>query len=855
MSAWQSRSSVAAFALLVGVAATAAAQNKAPANKPAPAAAETPAAGEEAAPAPAPQAEAPEPEGFSIAEATLQTGETQAELKKLEKRLEIPPTVEAVRKDVYTRVLSLQDARRAAEQRLGSGEVQAKGLLDLQREWQLRQKDTGAWRATLRDYGSEIDAVLQALDALAKPWKATRERAIEAEADSVVERVDAILAEIADVEQIARERLAELIDIQDRTTGMAGVITGVLESVATLEKEARSRVFQADEVPFWDVAAAHSPAASWQRVQADFARDWQALTTYIMERRDHAIAHLLFVLTTLLGAGFLGRRVRAWAEEEPQLAETATVLRDPVSIAVLVGVATARWFYPLAPGALNELMGFLLLIPALTLLPRIVDAPLRPVVLALAFFYLASQLRNSLDGAPLLYRGLQIAELALGLAFLIWLNRPARLAKIEHPEQLPGWLGPLARLALVTFGVALVAAILGYSTFASLLAQGLLNSAYTAALLYALYRALCALLLAFLHTSFARKLRAIRVAEDRVHGFASRVLRIGAVIWWAGRTLDAFGIQQPVVEALVAAAGSHITLGSVTISLGDVLLFLTVAAGSFFLSRFVRFFLEEDVFPRVVLRRGVSNAISTTVHYSILLGGFLLAVAAAGMDLSRLTLLAGAFGVGIGFGLQNIVNNFVSGLILLFERPIQVGDTIEVVGGLTGDVRRIGPRSSTVRTFDGAEVIVPNAMLVSDQVTNWTLSDRRRRIKVGVGVKYGTDPERVLELLREVATENETVLEDPKPMPIFLGFGDSSLDFELRCWIPRYEEGFGMTTALLTAINAKLRDDGIEIPFPQRDLHLRSVDEPAREALEEIGAEAPQRGIRLIPDEGGSGGR
>jgi small-conductance mechanosensitive channel len=122
-------------------------------------------------------------------------------------------------------------------------------------------------------------------------------------------------------------------------------------------------------------------------------------------------------------------------------------------------------------------------------------------------------------------------------------------------------------------------------------------------------------------------------------------------------------------------------------------------------------------------------------------------------------------------------------------------------------------------------------MLISDQVINWTLSDRRRRVTVGAGVAYGTDPERVLEILREVARENETVLDEPAPLAIFLGFGDSSLDFELRCWIPRYEEGFSMRSELWVAIHRRLREEGIEIPFPQRDLHLRSVHEPARQAL------------------------
>jgi small-conductance mechanosensitive channel len=177
-----------------------------------------------------------------------------------------------------------------------------------------------------------------------------------------------------------------------------------------------------------------------------------------------------------------------------------------------------------------------------------------------------------------------------------------------------------------------------------------------------------------------------------------------------------------------------------------------------------------------------------------------------------------------------VVNNFVSGLILLYERPVQLGDMVEV-GGVIGEVKRIGMRSSTVRTLQGAEVIVPNGNLISDQVVNWTFSDRRRRMEVKVGVAYGTDPERVLELLRQVARENTGVLADPEPVALFLGFGDSSLDFELRAWTPLFESWWLTQSELNVAVNRAIADAGIEIPFPQRDLHLRTAEPESFGAL------------------------
>ncbi len=173
----------------------------------------------------------------------------------------------------------------------------------------------------------------------------------------------------------------------------------------------------------------------------------------------------------------------------------------------------------------------------------------------------------------------------------------------------------------------------------------------------------------------------------------------------------------------------------------DLIVFVGTVYVATLLSRFVRFVLDEEVYPRVALGRGLPSTISVLTNYGILTLGFFVAISVAGIDLSRLTIILGALSVGIGFGLQNVVNNFVSGLILVFERPIQVGDTVEV-GQLLGHVKRIGFRSSTVRTYDGAEVIVPNGNLIASEVINWTLSDRTRRIIIPLGWLMDLTPSR-----------------------------------------------------------------------------------------------------------------
>jgi small-conductance mechanosensitive channel len=209
----------------------------------------------------------------------------------------------------------------------------------------------------------------------------------------------------------------------------------------------------------------------------------------------------------------------------------------------------------------------------------------------------------------------------------------------------------------------------------------------------------------------------------------------------------------------------------------------------------------------------------------------LLALAAAGVELSKFTLLTGALGVGLGFGLQNVVNNFVSGLILLFERPVRIGDILEI-GQLSGQVTKIGVRSTSLHAFDGSDLIIPNAKLISEQVVNWTLTGTRRQIVVNVPVAYGADPTKVRDLLRQTAESHPQVLDFPKPVAFFLGFGDSALNFEVRFWAPRPDIVGDLKSDVALNIATALKDAGFTVPVPRRDLHITTTDQKQAKAID-----------------------
>ena len=263
-------------------------------------------------------------------------------------------------------------------------------------------------------------------------------------------------------------------------------------------------------------------------------------------------------------------------------------------------------------------------------------------------------------------------------------------------------------------------------------------------------------------------------------------------------------------------------LSGTTITLWTLVYFLLLLVLLFYLAGKLRHWLVERVLVRTKLDLGARQAIGTITRYLTIMIGLLVALQTVGIDLTTLNVLAGAVGIGVGFGLQNIASNFISGLIILIERPIKVGDRIEV-GDVDGDVIEIGARSTTVRTNDNIAIIVPNSKFITDNVTNWKYTGPRVRFRLPVGVAYGSDVRKVEKLLLEVAKEDAEVMTDPPPQVRFRGFGESSLDFELLVWNTSLVHRKGkLKSDLNFAIYQKLTENGIEIPCPQRDLHIRS---------------------------------
>lgn len=265
-------------------------------------------------------------------------------------------------------------------------------------------------------------------------------------------------------------------------------------------------------------------------------------------------------------------------------------------------------------------------------------------------------------------------------------------------------------------------------------------------------------------------------------------------------------------------------LGAAPITLWNILQLVVLVALLFYLSGKLRTWIEKQFLARTKMDLGARQATGSIIRYIVIAIGFVVILQTAGIDLTALNVLAGAVGIGLGFGLQNIVNNFISGIIILFERPIKVGDRI-VVGEVEGDVTHIGSRSTTVVSNDNISIIVPNSKFITENVVNWSHNDRKVRFKIPVTVSYGTDIDLLDQLLLKVASENPDVLKDPAPGMRLMEFGDNGLQVELRAWSTTLIRRKGVLISKLNiAIYKIFAEHGIEIPYPRRDVNILQGD-------------------------------
>jgi len=763
---------------------------------------------------PAPdQSSATEPAPIPLAEVATDAEGASARLRDMLAELSSDPITEEVAQQLPMLTREI-DARLRESRKIVAQRPTLEILIGIEAEWRRLRRNLSGWTRDLTNRATRLEREIAQLDELRKTWEQTFDAAKDANTPpEVLRRIEAVTTQIRQAREAIEKQRARVLTMPSRVAAQDARITDALTSIQQAREDVFNRLFVKDSPPIWSaVLLPHAPQEVLEETRNSLSTQWTALRQYAKRQTLRFLVHAMIFIALTIALSWARRRVRSRVEEDTDSAGTALVFEMPIAAALILSILCSGWIYPQPPRLLWATLGAIALIPSVIVFRRLLERDLYPTLYALIVFYFVDQVRTVAAAVQVLPRLLFLAEMVGGMLFLVWLvwSMGRRTRSTPETEHLRKIVNAAARAALVIAALAIMGNILGYVTLANLLGNALLSSAYLALILYAVIEVLDGLVIIALRLGPFRLFSIVRRHGALLRHRMRQGLHWLAIFLWVLFVLDRLLLREPLVVGIRGALTAELAVGSLRISLGDVLAFVITVWVAFLVSRFVRFLLDEDIYPRIHLKRGLTYAISTMLHYVILVIGFFAGIAALGVDMTRVTILAGAFSVGVGFGLQNIFNNFVSGLILLFERPINIGDMVQI-DDASGLVEHIGIRASIIRTLNGSEIIVPNGKLISERLTNWTLSNRRRNIELSISVARDADPSRVIALLEHTAAAHPLITDDPPPQALVVSLGSDSLGFELRAWTDRIEQWMQVRSELAIAVNTALAAEKIPL--------------------------------------------
>lgn len=711
------------------------------------------------------------------------------------------------------------DVRRNEDARVLQSRPDLDTLRSLDNNWKVVGQQLPDWKQNLSVRVTRLDEELSQLEQTTAAWNATVNAAgLAGLPADLLMSAQSTVENIKSTEESLRKRRSEVVAMQNAVARQDARVHEAMELLSAARVRTVSNILVQDSPPMWtsEVTNRLGPTMAYDIV-ASSAAQLEALGAYLQRQPGKLLSPIVFFLLFYLVLSRAQHWVRTKESAEAHTADftpALMILQSPVATAVLLAVMATRNLDPSAPRLLMAGLGAIALIPAVALMRRLVEPYLWPILNALVGFYFVDQVRAITVTIPLLARMLLLLEGLAGLVFLAWFSkighiRLRRATATEHATRIDLFVQIFA-ISLVT---AALANILGYVALANLISNGLLGAAYLGIILYGVLKVIEGLLVMLLQLRPFSLIRSVRMHNRIFQRRIMRMFRLLAGLLWALMVLDLLGVRETTTTGLANILKAPIGFGNFAFSIGPLVGCILVIYIAVLLSRFSRFVLNEDIFPRLKLGKGVPYTITTTAHYAILVVGILTALAVAGVDTTRFTVVAGALSVGIGFGLQNIVNNFVSGIILLMERPVNVGDTVKL-GEHQGELRRIGLRSSVLVIGDGSQVIVPNTDLINQRVVNWTRAGISRRCELKFGITLGSSAETALAIMARVADENPRVLKNPAPAAYLLGFNGRAVEMQLLAWVEDLKKMPRVRSELAVEVTRQLSEAGMELIAP-----------------------------------------
>jgi len=712
-------------------------------------------------------------------------------------------------------------------------EFTVRGIDDYRREWLGYDEKLDKWQTLLANRISEIDKNLFSLKVSINTWQLTSKKSREEELPKeLLAKLGEVTKNEKEIEAKFKKKQDSLYIKQNLLTDFQITIDEVLDYLAKNRENLQSDYFVRDGEYLWKTS---DSTLRIKNVRSQISKaanqNFRSIRLFLETNSDKGFIWLVVAILLLLLFYYVNKEFQKNELDlnDEKVKDAQYFLSHYLASGFLIALISTVFIYSNIPAAVREIVQLVLLIPAIFLIQGISDKKLYPIIYTLVFLFIIDEIQVFLDAKSLLARLLIIFSNVIVLWILFQIVLKKTLVTSIFSTKWSRFTFRFSNTLIIFTVLSILFNILGYVNLSLVISNTTISLLLVSVVLIILIKVMLSLIIGLFNTRYFQLLNIIKNSREILIKKIHRLLIYFVIYLWVRTILISLGLKDQFGDWLAGLMDVEWEVGTGSISLGGIIGFTIAVLLTVLITRLIKYILEDEIFPRIKLPRGVPGAISMLVRYVIVAFGIFVALSAAGLDLSKFGLIAGALGVGIGFGLQSVVFNFIAGLILAFERPIQKGDTIEI-GTLLGDVTNIGVRASTVRTYDGSEVMVPNGNLISNDLTNWTLSDRKKRREVKVGVAYGNDPRKVMELIAKVAGEHEDVFFNPKPWPLFEGFGESSLNFRVMFWA-NFDSGMTIQSEVAMNIYDALMDAGIQIPFPQTDLHVKSFDPTVQKTI------------------------
>jgi len=693
-------------------------------------------------------------------------------------------------------------------------------LESLVRAWHNYKSKFDIIQETLKSRIKEIEFVKNELGAELQKWETISDELLQEQIpDEFQQTADSAVAVLTIMLSKTMERSDTLLLMRSRQTQLILIIDDMIRVLEEEQKAFQASYFILDSNPIWSSADSAIKALNVRSYfKSQISESYDNLSRYLGSNRVIVILQLVFIFILIIGFMLVSR---IWPTEKldsnsKREMQAGYIIRHPFFSSLLIGIIVSAFFYTNRPLVLGGFFVMLMMISSLVLLPGLLTNKLKIPIILLLILFIVNFLQDFLPYQSTANRVIIFIQ-SLATILLIYFAYKIRSEFELRPKGKRFFIGFLRIFGLLMI-FAIICNIIGSVKLSDFLISSTIRTLTFSVTVITIVIILNSMMILLIKGKKTQSMPLYEQLRKLIDKRIRPLINWGGLILWGFGVLIYFRLMTPVQNLIDKIMDIEFLVASVAISIGGIISFFLIVFFTYIIVRFVKSIFKDEWVTKSSLPRGTADSISMLIRYTIVAFGIYLALSSLGISLNKFGFMAGALGVGIGFGLQNVVLNFIAGLILSFEKPIHVGDVIEV-DQFMGKVTEIGVRASKVLTWDGSEVIVPNGLLISNKVVNWTLENQKRRLVISIKTPFDTDPEKVIEILKAVATKHPNSLDQPAPMVLFNGYENSALDFTVYCWV-EFNVSLSTKSDIAIAANKALKEAGIGAPLPVQKLKI-----------------------------------